>query len=390
MKPHTFLTILGILAASLALCAAGAAPVITLHTASPAGTSPVVDGKLDDACWQTLPKVTTFYSFFSTVPVPAASKTDFQLAYDDKGVYLAIRFYEPNMDKLKATITDRGSAELWTDDSAEIYFDPAATAVGFRKFVINSLGTQAGVFQLDGANVDTTWNPDGWQVATSKDDQGWYAELFFPYSVLGRTPKPGDLWRFALCRFATTGKGLHATSAPGAKFFNPGAFGWLYFLPDAQSDPQKLGDALKDRIGGEWILPAGEKAISKEGNAVKLVSLAEPVVTGKKEAEVTLAECRKQTPPEADTAKLEEMAAGIRTLPLSVADPAEFGKAMLQLSTLKQSLEDYLFSQRRDEILRVNAPKPLPTPPPKPTPAPKPAASPAASPAAPSPVPAAK
>ena len=380
MKPHTFLAIL---TASLGLGTISAAPVITLHTASPAGTSPVVDGKLDEACWQTLPKVTTFYSFYSTVPVPAASKTDFQLAYDDKGVYLAIRLHEPNMDKLKATITDRGSAELWMDDSAEIYFDPAATAVGFRKFVINSLGTQAGVFQLDGANVDTTWCPDGWHVATSKDDKGWYAELFFPYSVLGRTPKPGDLWRFALCRFATTGKGLYATSAPGAKFFNPGAFGWLYFLPDAQSDPQKLGDALKDRIGGDWVLPAGEKAISKEGNAVKLVSLAEPIVKGKKEAEATLAECRKQTPPEADAAPIDKIAADIQALPLSVTDPADFGNAMLQLSTLKQSLEDYLFTQRRDEILRVNAPKPLPTPVPKPTPAPKPAAS--ASPAAPSP-----
>jgi hypothetical protein len=383
MKPHTFLTIL---TASLALGTAVAAPVITLHTASPAGTSPVVDGKLDEACWQTLPKVTTFYSFYSTVPVPAASKTDFQLAYDDKGVYLAIRLHEPNMDKLKATITDRGSAELWMDDSAEIYFDPAATAVGFRKFVINSLGTQAGVFQLDGANVDTTWCPDGWHVATSKDDQGWYAELFFPYSVLGRTPKPGDLWRFAICRFAFTGKRLFATSAPGAKFFNPGAFGWLYFLPDAQSDPEKLGNALKDRIGGDWILPAGEKAISKEGNAVKLVSLSEPIVKGKKEAEATLAECRKQTPPEADAAPLDKIATDIQSLPLSVSDPADFGNAMLQLSTLKQSLEDYLFTQRRDEILRLNAPKPLPTPVPKPTPQPKPAASPAA----PSPSPAAK
>ena len=106
----------------------------------------------------------------------------------------------------------------------------------------------------------------------------------------------------------------------------------------------------------------------------------------KKEAEATLAECRKQTPPEADAAPLDKIAAGIQALPLSVTDPADFGNAMLQLSTLKQSLEDYLFTQRRDEILRVNAPKPLPTPVPKPTPQPKPAASPSA----PSPSPAAK
>ena len=213
-----------------------------------------------------------------------------------------------------------------------------------------------------------------------KEFEVGYAELFFPYSVLGRTPKPGDLWRFAICRFDYTGKGLFAVSAPGAKYSNPGAFGWLYFLSDAQTDPVKLGNSLKDRIGGDWILPAGEKAISKSGNTVSLVALADPLVSGKKEAEAALAECRKQTPAGADTAKLEELAAGIQALPASVSDPAEFGSAMLKLASLKQDLEDYLYTRRLDELVRTNAPKPLPTPTPapKPTPRPKPAASPAA------------
>lgn len=355
------LRLLCLSAALLPLGLLQAAPVLTLHTVAPI-VAPVLDGKLDDACWQELPRVTTFYSFFATSPRPAGSKTDFQVGYADKGVYLAIRFYEPNMDKLKAAITQRGDGNLWQDDSAEIYFDPAGTAVGFRKFVINSLGTQAGTFQLDGANVDSTWNPDGWQVAVSKDATGWYAELFFPYSVLGRTPKPGDLWRFAICRFAYTGRGLFATSAPGAKFFNPGAFGWLYFAAGKLSDPAALGNELKARIEGDWILPAGEKAIAKEGNAVKLVNLAEPVVKGRKEAEATLAECRKQTPPGGDTTKLDEAAVKIAALPAAVTDPAEFGSAMLQLAALKQQLEDYLYALRRDELIRANAPKPLAVP----------------------------
>jgi hypothetical protein len=334
-----------------------AADVITLHTAMPM-TAPVLDGKLDDACWQTLPRVTTFYNFWSTTPSPAGSKTDFQIGYADKGVYLAIRFYEPHMDKIKAAITQRGDGNLWMDDCAEIYFDSAGTAVGFRKFVINSLGTQAGCFQLDGANVDHTWNPDGWQVAVTKDDKGWYAELFFPYSVLGRTPKPGDLWRFAICRFAYTGRGLFAASAPGAKFFNPGAFGWLYFAAGQTSDPTALGNELKTRIAGDWVLPVGEKAIAKKGNAVTLVTLAAPIIAGKKEAEDALAACRKETPAGTDTAKLEEAAAKIAALPVTVTDPAEFGSTMLQLTVLKQQLEDYLYALRRDALIRANATPP--------------------------------
>ena len=359
MNCHLLLLCLS--AALLPLGRLQAAQVLTLHTAAPI-TAPVLDGKLDDPCWQELPRVTTFYNFLSTTPTPAGSKTDFQIGYGEKGIYLAIRFHEPNMDKLKAAITQRGDGNLWQDDCAEIYIDSAGTAVGFRKFIINSLGTQAGLFQLDGANVDPTWNPDGWQVATSKDAAGWYAELFFPYSVLGRTPKPGDLWRFAICRFAYTGKGLFATSAPGAKFFNPGAFGWLYFAAGKPSDPLALGNELKSRIGGDWILPAGEKAISKEGDTVRIVSLAEPVVQGQKQAEATLAECRKQTPAGIDVSKLDEAAVKIAALPTAVTDPAEFGSAMLQVKTLKQQLEDHLFVQRRDELIRQNAPAPLPTP----------------------------
>jgi hypothetical protein len=356
---HTHNTVLLVLALFLALGGAGAAPVLTLHTASPIA-APILDGKLDDACWGALPRVTTFYNFWSNEPRPAASKTDFQLGYTDKGIFVAIRFYEPNMDKLKAAITQRGDGNLWMDDCAEIYIDPAGTAVGFRKFIINSLGTQAGLLQLDGANVDGTWNPDGWLVATSKDGVGWYAELFFPYSILGRTPKAGDLWRFAICRFAYTGRGLFANSAPGARFFNPRAFGWLYFLAGTQADPLALGNELKSRIEGDWLLPAGEKAIAKEGTTVKLVTLAAPVVAGKKEVEAALAECRKLTPPGGDTVKLDELAAKIQALPVTVTDPAEFGNAMLQLAELKQQLEDFLYVLHRDELIRVNAPTPLP------------------------------
>ena len=52
----------------------------------------------------------------------------------------------------------------------------------------------------------------------------------------------------------------------------------------------------------------------------------------------------------------------IAALPTAVTDPAEFGSAMLQVKTLKQQLEDHLFVQRRDELIRQNAPAPLPTP----------------------------
>ena len=349
-----------------------AAEVLSLQTATPVTTPPVLDGKLDDSAWKEIPKVGTFYAFFSGVPRPAASKTDYQIGYDKTGVYLAIRFHDPQMDKIKASITTRGDGALWTDDSAEVYLDPDGAGIGFRKFMVNSLGTQSGALQLDAANVDQTWNPDGWKVATGKDAEGWTAEFFFPTSVLGRTAEPGDLWRYAITRFAYAGKGLHAASSPGAKFFNPENFGWLYFLKSAKPDALALGIEIKSRMPGDWILPLGAEAVAKQGDKIEVVKLSEPVDTGKAKAVVALAECRKLPASAEVAATLDGIVEKLAAIPEGVTDPADFANAMLDLAAVDKSIEDYAFSQKLKALVEKNAPAPLPTPAPKEKKVPKP------------------
>ena len=332
--------------------------VVTVHLAAPVANAPVIDGKLDEACWKTLPKTTTMYYFWSPAPSPAGSRTEFQLGYDKAGIYLGVRLWEDSMSTIKASITGRGDGNLWQDDCCETYFDPTAAAVGYRKFIFNSLSAQSGVLQMDGANVDNSWNPDGWKVATTKDDKGWTAELFYPYKDLDKIAVPGALWRFAMTRFGYSKTGSFATSAPGAKYDSPGAFGWLYFLATAEAEPLKLGRELSATISGDWLLPVGSSAIACRAGQVTVVPLADPVIAGRTQVQAGLKSVR-SLPGAGDDAVVTELKAisdTLATIPTAVSDAAVFSKAVLDANNLFQRLENVAYSLKLDELLRSVAP----------------------------------
>jgi len=249
---YLFYTIL-----SLLLMLAGwtaSPPVLTLYQVPFVEHAPVLDGKLDDACWQSVPQNTTLYKYNVMEPIPTPLKTTIQCCYDDKGLYLALRMFEKDMSKIRATITQRDDQSLWTDDCAEIYFDPNAMAIGFRKFMVNSIGTKSTLYRIDGANIDFSWSPDGWLAVPGKDANGWYMELFFPWSDLGRTPKDGDLWRFCLCRYSWSSSAL-ATTSVGGSFTAPQYFGWLLFTRHPTADVNALAQQLGQRVPSDWLLP---------------------------------------------------------------------------------------------------------------------------------------
>ena len=332
--------------------------VITVHLAAPVAVAPVLDGKLDDACWKTLPKTTTMYNFWNIDPTPAKSQSEFQIGYNAAGLYLGFRLWDDNMAKIKASSTQRGDGSLWCDDSCEVYVDPTAAAVGFRRFTFNSLATQAGTFQLDGANVDQAWNPDGWQVATSKDDKGWSAEMFLPVKDLDRMPKAGALWRFAMVRLAYSSEGLFAASAPGAKFFNPGAFGWLYFLDQAEAAPLTVGKQLAGSISGDWLLPMGASAVACKNGSVSIVPLSKPVTDGSAAVQQGLDAVRKLpgATAEAPTKELAAVAEALGKIPQTITDAAVFCKSVQDTSDLNQRLENVEYALKVAELLARNAP----------------------------------
>ena len=63
-------------------------------TAVPARQAPAIDGKSDDAVWREAPRVSGFRQFQPHVDTDPSYQTEFQVAFDEKNLYVFVRMFE--------------------------------------------------------------------------------------------------------------------------------------------------------------------------------------------------------------------------------------------------------------------------------------------------------
>ena len=217
------------------------------------------------------------YDFWSPEPVPARERTEVTVRYDAGGLVVSFRCLDGLPGQARAAATRRGDPELWRDDGIEIYVDPAGGADGFRKFAFNIRGVQAECRQSADGSLDPAGPGTGWSVALRTLADGWDAEVRLPVAVLGAAPRPGALWRFAICRFAHAGERRSGTSSPGASHNHPEAFGYLY-CADAGHPlaAERIVTALENsRFADGLLLPIDKRAVLTRDGRVETGDLPE-------------------------------------------------------------------------------------------------------------------
>jgi hypothetical protein len=221
-----------ILILSLAV-AAHAAPTAT---AVRAPAPPVMDGQLTEAIWQTPAPLKDFVVLGKDGP--ARQPTEAWIAFDDDQLYLAIKAFDSEMGKLKATVTDR-DGKVYSDDVLEIFLDPAKTGFSLVQLVFNPLGTQAD-FAGDAVGMSGAWN-GLWQVKTARGADFWSAEVAVPFATLGLSPQVGKEWALNIGRERAADGELSCWSQTGDKFAAPAAFGKVTVDADLKAFYVDLG-----------------------------------------------------------------------------------------------------------------------------------------------------
>ena len=173
---------------------------------------PTIDGKLDDALWETAEPVREFTVLESTRP--AEQRTLGYMAYDDSHVYLAMNCLDADPRSIVAKVTKSGE-EVFRDDRVEIMLDPGRSRERYYQFVVAAGG---GTFEVGrtggGVYEDDDWKAE-WRAATSVNEDGWSVELAVPYCELQITEAPGSAWGVNFCRGKVTPRELSATAAGG-------------------------------------------------------------------------------------------------------------------------------------------------------------------------------
>ncbi len=194
-----------------------------VYPVQPIGTAPVIDGKLDDACWQQLPSVGAFVDGKSR---PSPAQTAVRMGYDDKNLYVAVRIEEPEMDKIKADITQHDGG-VWNDDSIAIFLAPTGQITPYFIFAFNSTGTtEESSMDAPAASFNVPW-----QCKVNREANAWTAEVAIPFSSLGiQKPNSKTAWYGNICRNRTNAHQISSWSWVPGDFHDPDAFGELHFL----------------------------------------------------------------------------------------------------------------------------------------------------------------
>ncbi|MCM8804074.1 MAG: hypothetical protein NC833_02330 [Candidatus Omnitrophica bacterium] len=216
---------------------------------------PEIDGVLDEDCWQKTDSAVVFYEYWKPEPGPGELRTEFKMLYNKKGVYLGIKNYDEYVDKIKATIKEDDSPNLWTDDCNEIYFDQNAAGIGYLKFTVNFLGAKHNLRQIDTALSDLFWKGQDWFYKTSKGKDYWIVEAFFPWNDLLKVKEPKEeLWMFNIVRYSySTGNFRGVTWSPGGNYMCPDKFGYIYFSSEDKNINQ-IGSILSKKVTPPWEL----------------------------------------------------------------------------------------------------------------------------------------
>lgn len=174
-----------------------------------------VDGRLDDAAWQSAAWTESFVDIEGAVRPTPQFPTRAKLAWDQNALYVGAELEEPHV---WATLTER-DAIVFHDNDFEVFIDPDGDGRGYFEIEVNALGTVFDLFlerpYIEGGPADHGWDARGLRTAiavegtlndpTDRDHQ-WSVEMAIPWKAFGDQadvplpPRPGDVWRINFSR----------------------------------------------------------------------------------------------------------------------------------------------------------------------------------------------
>ncbi|HSW28011.1 MAG TPA: DUF5916 domain-containing protein [Longimicrobiales bacterium] len=169
---------------------AGTGP-LTMQAVRVRGADIDIDGRAVEGPWLQAPVAAEFTQFEPNEGSPGTERTEARVLYGEDALYVAIRAYESDASAIVGQLTRRDQ-DSYSDILGVVvdsYFD-RRTAF---QFAVNPVGVKHDVYHFDDTDEASTWDAV-WDVATTRDDEGWTAEFRIPYSQLRFRDAPEQTW----------------------------------------------------------------------------------------------------------------------------------------------------------------------------------------------------
>ncbi len=162
-----------------------------------AKTPPMIDGVMNDTCWNLVEWTTNFTQIQPTENKPPSQETAFKVLYDNDNLYIFVRAYDTEPDKISKIMARRDN---FSGDMIFVEIDSHFDKQTDYLFAASASGAKSdAAMSDDGNNEDDSWNPI-WYMKTSIDDKGWCAEMKIPLSQLRFDKNSEQIWGLEVTR----------------------------------------------------------------------------------------------------------------------------------------------------------------------------------------------
>lgn len=163
----------------------------------------IPDGELNEEIWKIAPMASNFSQYIPYDTVAAIGKTEIQMAYDDKNLYVVVKMHTKGRDYVISSLKrDYG---FFGNDNLSLMFDTFSDKTNAFMFGMNPYGVRREALVTGGGrqrgNFAMSWDNKWFGDAKMYDDH-WIAEFAIPFNTL-RYKAGTNKWRFNAYRFDT-------------------------------------------------------------------------------------------------------------------------------------------------------------------------------------------
>ncbi len=191
----------------------------------------VVDGLLDEDAWKKAPVIKDLKQVEPLQNSPPSEKTEVRILFTSDFLYLGIRCFDSEPDKIRSSQMLR-DGNLGADDNIRFIVDTYHDRRNAFVFEMNAVGARVDGLLENSNNFNRDW--DGiWYGRSSIDDLGWVAEIALPMKTINFDPQ-GSSWGFNIQRFIRRKNEVIRWASPQQlhRLFDVGSAGVLDALHD--------------------------------------------------------------------------------------------------------------------------------------------------------------
>ena len=159
-------------------------------------TTPLnLDGQIDEVAYDGLVPISDFIQMEPAGGEPATEKTEIWLFFDQRNLYVTIRAWESQPDRMIANEMRRDSNNIRQGDSIGFSLDTFYDRRNAFQFEVNPLGARTDGQSTNERQYSADWNPV-WDLAVGRFQGGWTMEAAIPFKSLRYSPGRAQVWGF--------------------------------------------------------------------------------------------------------------------------------------------------------------------------------------------------